>query len=78
MIKKSIFIFLLAIAINGCAERGQSLNVPQKSSIANNHSSANAEPYYALKVHASDSKNDTLKNSLSGSLLLIIGLIILL
>jgi hypothetical protein len=78
MIKKSIFIFLLAITINGCVERGQSLNVPQKSLTVNNHSSTSVKPYYTLKINASDSKNDTLKNSLSGSLLLIIGLIILL
>ena len=64
--------------MNGCAERGQSLNVPQKSVTVNNSSSTNVEPYYALKVNASDSKNDTFKNNLSGSLLLIIGLIILL
>jgi len=78
MIKKSIFIFLLAMYMNGCAERGQSLNVPQKSITIKNASSTHLEPYYALKVNASDSKNDTLKNNLSGSLLLIIGLIILL
>jgi hypothetical protein len=78
MIKKSIFIFLLAIYMNGCAERGQSLNVPQTLVTVENTSSSNIEQQYALKMNASDSENDTLKNGLSGSLLLIIGLIILL
>ena len=78
LIKKSIYLFLLILFMQGCVERGKSLNIPQESKTIKEKKSTYTEPYYALKVNASDSKNETLKNTISGSLLLIIGLIILL
>ena len=78
IIKKSIFLLLLAITMNGCVERGQSLNIPKNSLIEKHNLATSSKSYYALKINASDSKHDTLKNNVSGSILLIIGLIILL
>ena len=78
IIKKSIFLFLLAMYINGCVERGQSLNIPKKSLIEKHNLASNTKSYYGLKINANDSRHDTLKNNVSGSILLIIGLIILL
>jgi len=76
MIKKSIFIFLLLLSINGCVERG--LNLPHKVVHTKNNNTTDMKPYYALKLNAKDSNHDTLKNNISGSILLLIGLVILL
>lgn len=77
MLKKSIIVFSLLLAMNGCAERGQSLNIPQKNVIIKQNTSK-TEPYYALKVNANRLENDIIANSVSGSILLFIGLLILL
>ena len=78
MIKKSIFIFLFLLSINGCVERGQNLNLPHHAIQAKNNHTTDVKPYYALKLSAKDSNHDTLKNNISGSILLLIGLVILL
>ena len=65
--------------LNGCVERGQSINIPTTKSLIKKHDlNRNTTSYYALKINASDSKYNTRKNNISGSLILIIGLIILL
>ena len=78
MLKKSIFIFLFLLSINGCVERGQNINLPHQAVHAKNDNTTDVKPYYALKLNAKDSNHDTLKNNISGSILLLIGLVILL
>jgi len=78
MIKKSIYIVLFLLSINGCVERGQNLNLTHHAVQVKNKNTTDVKPYYALKINAKDSNHDTLKNSISGSLLLLIGFMILL
>ena len=75
MIKKSIIVFFVALLFTGCVERGS--NVPLK--VEENHIKKHLDkkdhiPVLVLK----NSREDNLKKSVSGSLILIIGLILLL
>jgi len=75
MIKKSILIF--ALLFTGCAERGQSLHVPIEttpSSFTVADEKDNSIPTLVL----SNSNNETLKNNLSGGLILLIGILLIL
>ena len=70
MFKKSIFIFLVLL-FSGCAERGSLINVtiPHK---------VNAEKTQNIpKLVLRNSREDVVQKSISGSLIIIIGLILI-
>lgn len=85
MFKKSIFLFSLLLLISGCVERGQNIKpntviiVDHKEKrIHTGNRQEDKESSYVLHLNANEKAYDTLKNSISGSLLIIIGLIIFL
>ncbi|HFQ61838.1 MAG TPA: hypothetical protein ENK39_06010 [Epsilonproteobacteria bacterium] len=71
MFKKSIFIFLLTLLFSGCAERGSLVSVPTPHKINANQT----EDIPKLVLH--NSREDALKKGISGSLILIIGFILI-
>ena len=80
MLKKSIILVLLTFILSGCVERGQSVtplyNTQSVKSIENN--TTIVQPIYVLKCNAKDKPIDATQNTIAGSFLLIIGMIILL
>jgi len=80
MIKKSIFLLLLTLsfAFTGCVERGQSVG-PQyvTTKQADVHRDTSKRPVYMLHLNANDDI-DPVQNSIAGTFMVLIGLIILL
>ena len=80
MLKKSIILVLLTFILSGCVERGQNVT-PQytRQSLKSIESNTTAvQPIYVLKCNAKDKPIDTTQNTIAGSFLLAIGIIILL
>ena len=81
MTKKSILLLFLLLSLNGCVERGQTVTPYASMSHRSHQSEANTtivQPAYVLRLNANDRKIDTVQNSVSGTLMLVIGLIIFL
>lgn len=81
MLKKSIFLFLLTLFISGCVERGQSVNpqyITQNKNVSTETNTTIVKPIYMLRLDANKSDIDTIKNSVTGTMLLVIGIIIFL
>ena len=76
MIKKSIYILLLTLLFTGCAERGSVLKVTPIHTVKTETSEAKDPAIPTLVLH--NSREDKLKKNISGSLILIIGLILFL
>ena len=80
MLKKSIILVLLTFILSGCVERGQNItplyNSQNIKSIESN--STVVQPIYVLKCNAKDKPIDTTQNTIAGTFLLAIGIIILL
>jgi len=79
MIKRnmSIFIFVIfTILTSGCAERGSNLNVPLKPQTQEKNIETKNEAIPILRLR--NSREDQVKQTISGSLILIIGLILFL
>lgn len=79
MIKKSIILLILTLFISGCVERGKSVhpNIRTHQNIQQ-ESTSNVQPAYVLRITAKDRKIDKVKNTISGTLMLVIGLMIIL
>lgn len=71
MFKKTIFILLLTLLFSGCAERGTLINV------ATPHKVNTEKTLNIPKLVLHNSREDALKKGISGSLILIIGLILI-
>lgn len=80
MLKKSIILVLLTFILSGCVERGQNViplyNAQSVKSIEGN--TTIVQPIYVLKCNAKDKPIDAIQNSIAGTFLLAIGIIILL
>jgi len=77
MIKKSILVVIFTLFFAGCVERGHIVDVPQKRNFDSNMTMMTKDPSIpTLVVNANDI--DTVKNNLSGGLILLIGIIIFL
>lgn len=79
MIKKSILVLILTLftlSVTGCAERGSSVNVPAKQQTQQKNLETKDEAIPALKLR--NSREDKVKKTVSGSFILIIGLILFL
>lgn len=80
MLKKSITLILLTFILSGCVERGQNVtpqyNVQSIKSIEGN--TTVVQPVYVLKCDAKNKPIDAVQNSIAGTFLLAIGIIILL
>ena len=72
MFKKSVFIFLFALLFSGCAERGALLHVPSSHKAISKTKTTQNIP--KLVLH--NSREDTLQKGISGTLIVIIGLIL--
>jgi hypothetical protein len=72
MFKKSVFVLLfITLFISGCAERGSLVNVPSPGIVAAN------KTQHIPKLVLHNSREDRLKKGVSGSLIFIIGLILI-
>jgi len=76
MIKKSIFILLVSLLFAGCAERGSIVEVSPTHKVESKIDEKKDPTIPTLVLH--NSREDKLKKNISGSLILIIGLILLL
>lgn len=75
MFKKSVFIFLFALLFSGCAELGALLHVPSShKTISKTSKTKTTQNIPKLVLH--NSREDTLQKSISGTLIVIIGLIL--
>jgi len=80
MIKKSILILIFSFLFNACVERGDLVTAPKHiSHIVQIDSNISAEDDRSIPTLVVRNKKptDTLENKLSGSLILIIGIILL-
>jgi len=79
MLKKSIYFLLFTLILSGCVERGQNLTPKHITKYEISIEDEKINPSrYVLKVDANKSKIDTTQNNIAGTLLLVIGLIIIL
>lgn len=85
MFKKTIFLFLFTLFLSGCVERGQNLRPStviivdhKEKRIHAPNTKQNIQSDYVLHLSANEKAYDKLKNNISGSLLIVIGLIIFL
>jgi len=76
MIKKSIYILLFALLFSGCAERGSIVKVTPIYKAKTETVTKKDPSIPTLVLH--NSREDKLKKNISGSLILIIGLILFL
>ena len=76
MIKKSIYILLITLLFAGCAERGAIVKVTPIHKVKPKASEKKDSSIPTLVLH--NSREDKLKKNISGSIILIIGLILLL
>jgi uncharacterized lipoprotein YajG len=76
MIKKSIYILLLTLLFTGCAERGSIVKITPMHKVKTKTSKTKDPSIPTLVLH--NSREDKLKKNISGSLILIIGLILFL
>jgi uncharacterized lipoprotein YajG len=73
MIKKVFYILISALILGGCAERGSIVSVTPKHNKATQKTEA-AFP----KLTLSSSREDKVQKNISGSLILVIGLLLIL
>jgi outer membrane lipoprotein-sorting protein len=81
MLKKSIFLLLLTLIISGCVERGQNLGpsyITKSKVVSSKNTTTTAKPVYVLHLDAKKSEINTTKNTITGTLLLVIGIIVFL
>ncbi|HHD78219.1 MAG TPA: hypothetical protein ENK98_01030 [Epsilonproteobacteria bacterium] len=72
MFKKSVFILLTILLFSGCAERGALV------SVASPHKAESKKTQDIPKLVLHNSREDAIKKGISGSLILIIGLVLIL
>ena len=82
--KKSIFFVLLLFLMAGCVERGQNIQVIQKStrmkyiSSSVDNQASYTQPIYILECKPQKTRTDIIQNTISGTMLIAIGLMIFL
>jgi len=76
MIKKSILVLLFTLLFTGCAERGYIVNITPTKAKVDKTTEIKSDDFPTLKLNSS--REDKMQKTISGSLILIIGLILIL